>query len=130
MRLFIALLLVTLVSTLTFAEPYPLDYWARRSAISNVELSPTGDHLGLLKIPARGENPVIEVYDTNDLSAEPFRVNANPMEIVNFSWVDDNNLVFRARQQVRDKIDGFNEGILRESNRARGRQEKGARGFR
>ena len=64
MRLFIALLLVTLVSTLTFAEPYPLDYWARRSAISNVELSPTGDHLGLLKIPARGENPVIEVYGT------------------------------------------------------------------
>ncbi len=26
MRLFIALLLATLVSTLTFAEPYPLDY--------------------------------------------------------------------------------------------------------
>lgn len=107
--LMVALLL--LASDLVNADPYPLDYWARRAAIRNVELSPNGQYLGLLKTPARGENPIIEVYETDDLSQEPFRLNAEPMEITNFSWVDDNNLVLRARQQVRDQIDGFNQGI-------------------
>lgn len=94
-----------------FAEPYPLDYWARRSAIANVRVSPDGQRLGLLKTPARGENPIIEVYDTNDLSKEPFRVNAKPMEITGFEWVDDRSLVMSARQAVRDQIEGFNQGV-------------------
>jgi len=111
MRFLALLLLAILGSPFSLADPYPLDYWARRSAISNVELSPTGAYLGMMKIPARGENPVIEIFNTDDLTEEPFRVNANPMEITSFSWVDDNNLVFRARQQVRKQIDGFNEGI-------------------
>lgn len=94
-----------------FAEPYPLDYWARRSAIGNVSVSPDGQRLGLLKTPARGENPIIEVYDTDDLSKAPFRVNAKPMEITGFSWVDDTSLVMSARQAVRDQIEGFNQGV-------------------
>lgn len=108
------LLGLTVILTLSLplaAEPYPLDYWARRAAIKNVELSPDGKYLGLLKTPARGENPVIEVFTTDDLNAEPFRLNAEPMEITSFGWVDDSNLVLRARQQVRDQIDGFNQGI-------------------
>src|SRR5210317_1295851 len=109
------ILVLTLVSafvaTPVFSEPYPLDYWARRAAISNVSLSPDGQRLGLLKIPAKGENPVIEVYETGALEKEPFRINASPMEITSFNWVDDSNIVFTARQQVRDQIEGFNQGI-------------------
>ena len=59
MRFLALLLLAVLGSPFSLADPYPLDYWARRSAISNVELSPTGAYLGMMKIPARGENPVI-----------------------------------------------------------------------
>ena len=103
--------LLTALSIPAFAEPYPLDYWARREAISNVRVSPDGQRLGLLKIPARGENPIIEVYDTNDLSKEPFRVNAKPMEIIGFNWVDDARIVMSARQAVRDQIEGFNQGV-------------------
>jgi len=109
------ILVLTLISafmaTPVFSKPYPLDYWARRAAISNVSLSPDGQRLGLLKIPAKGENPVIEVYETGALEKEPFRINASPMEIISFNWVDDSNIVFTARQQVRDQIEGFNQGI-------------------
>ena len=107
-------LLCTVLATLSLeaaAEPYPLDQWARRAAITNIEISPDGRYLGLLKVAAKGANPVIEVYSTDDLSAEPFRVNAKPMEITSFDWVDDDNFVFSARQQVRDQVEGFNRGV-------------------
>ena len=111
MKHIFASLLIGLMATSTLADPYPLDYWARRAAISNVELSPDGRYLGLMKVPARGENPIIEIFNTDDLSEEPFRLNASPMEIVGFDWVDDANLVFTARQKVRDQVDGFNRGV-------------------
>ena len=105
------LTLVSLTSFSAAAEPYPLDQWARRAAIRSIEISPDGKLLGLMKIPSRGANPIIEIYKTDDLSAEPFRVNAKPMEIVGFDWVDDDNFVFTARQKVRDQVEGFNRGV-------------------
>ena len=106
---FISLLFI--LPPTVIAEPYPLDQWARRAAISNIEISPDGRYLGLMKIPAKGANPIIEIYSTDDLSAEPFRVNAKPMEITSFDWVSNDNFVFRARQKVRDQVDGFNQGV-------------------
>ena len=44
-------------------EPYPLEYWALRASVSNVELSRDGTYMGLLRIPTRGANPIIEVYE-------------------------------------------------------------------
>ena len=93
------------------SQPYPVDYWALRSVISNVEVSPDGEQLALMRIPSRDGNPVIEVYDASDLAAEPFRLDADPMEIQNLSWVNDNFIVFSARQRVRDIIEGFNQGV-------------------
>lgn len=112
MRLFRTLSLMMVGAVMpALADPYPLDYWARRSAISNVTVSPDGTRLGLLRIPAQGKNPIIEIYDTDDLSETPFRVNANPMEITGFRWVDDATIVMNARQAVRDQIDGYNQGV-------------------
>ncbi|WP_299978844.1 prolyl oligopeptidase family serine peptidase [uncultured Pseudoteredinibacter sp.] len=96
---------------LSAAEPYPLDYFAVRSAVSNVEVSPNGKHVAMLSNPSKDGDPYIEVYKTDSLSAKPFRLNADPMEITSFYWATDDVIVFRARQQVRDKIDGFNQGV-------------------
>ena len=109
LSLFLTLIFVLPLEVL--ADPYPLDQWARRAAIRNIEISPDGRYLGLMKVAAKGENPIIEVYTTDDLSAEPFRVNAKPMEITSFNWVSDDNFVFRARQKVRDQVEGFNRGV-------------------
>jgi dipeptidyl aminopeptidase/acylaminoacyl peptidase len=92
-------------------EPYPLEYWALRSVISQVQVSPDGESLALMKIPSKDGNPIIEVYDASDLEKEPFRLNADPMEITNFGWASNTDIVFSLRQKVRDKIDGFNQGV-------------------
>ena len=92
-------------------EPYPLEYWALRAAISDVQLSRDGTYMGLMKIATREANPIIEVYEAADLTKEPFRLDADPMEIVQYDWVSDDALVFLLRQKVRDKIDGYNRGV-------------------
>ena len=92
-------------------EPYPLEYFALREVINNVSISPDGNKLALHKIPNKDGDPIIEIYDANDLTKEPFRVNADPMEIRGSNWVSDTQMVLLLRQKVRDKIDGFNRGV-------------------
>lgn len=84
--------------------PYPLEHWAMRGVMSNVTLSPDGTRLALMQIPSRDGDPIIEVYDTADLSKEPFRLNADPMEIQGFVWANDRQLFFGVRQRVRDQV--------------------------
>ena len=92
-------------------EPYPLDYFALREVISNVSMSPDGNKISLLKIPSKKGQPILEIYDANDLTKEPFRVNADPMEIRRARWVSNDQLVLSLRQKIRNKIDGFNRGV-------------------
>ena len=94
----------------TASGPYPLDYFAMRPVIGNMRLSPDGKYLAFLRIPTKAGNPIIEVYDAGDLEKDPFRMNADPMEITGFNWVSDTDIVFSARQQIRKRIEGFNQG--------------------
>jgi dipeptidyl aminopeptidase/acylaminoacyl peptidase len=94
-------------------EPYPLEEWAKRADMRNVSLSPDGTKLAFLKIPSKDGNPILEIYDASDLSARPFKMNANPMEMTRFYWATDDKIIFTARLQVRDKIDGFNRGVYK-----------------
>ncbi|MFT4564816.1 MAG: dipeptidyl aminopeptidase/acylaminoacyl peptidase [Gammaproteobacteria bacterium] len=93
------------------SDPYPLEYWALRSVIDRAQISPDGKYIGVMKIASKDGNPVIEIYETNNLAKEPFRLNADPMEITNFYWASDEDIVFTLRQKVRDRIDGFNRGV-------------------
>jgi len=92
-------------------EPYPLDVFAQRSSLSSIELSPNGKKLALLRISEKEGNPILEIYDTNDLTKPPYRVDANPMEVTGYGWVSDNDIILNLRQKVRKKIDGFNQGV-------------------
>ncbi|GAA4815114.1 peptidase S9 [Marinicella pacifica] len=109
------LILIALISTNLLAkvdhDPYPLSYFALRDIISQVNVSPDGKHLAMMKIATKEGDPVLEIYETNDLSKEPFRVNADPMEIMGYSWIGNDNVLLSLRQKVRDKIEGFNEGV-------------------
>jgi len=107
----VAALLLLLLSTGLSAEPYPLEYWALRDVVSNVQVSPSGKRVALMKIPTRDGDPIIEVYDAANFEREPFRVNADPMEITDFDWLSDRAIVVSLRQKVRDKIEGFNQGV-------------------
>jgi len=92
-------------------EPYPLEYWALREVINNAQVSPDGKYLGLMKIRSKTANPVIEVYEAADLSKKPFTIGAAKMEVTNFYWASDKDIVFTLRQKVRDRIEGFNRGV-------------------
>ena len=116
------LLALALASAVTFAaephQPYPLEQWAMRAVISNVVLSPNGKHLALMKIPSRDGDPIIEVYNAANLAEKPFRLNADPMELVGFNWINDEKLLFFARKRVLDQVKreespyGFRFGLL------------------
>ena len=110
-------LLFSLFVTEVSAEPYPLDYWARRSAVTGVSLSPDGSQFALTRILERGGNPIIELYDSDNLEAEPLRIDSSPMEILpGVRWIDDDVFLFTARQQVREIIEGFNRGVYEYQN--------------
>ena len=110
-------LLFSLFVTEVSAEPYPLDYWARRSAVTGVSLSPDGSQFALTRILERGGNPIIELYDSDNLEAEPLRIDSSPMEILpGVRWIDDDVFLFTARQQVREIIEGFNQGVYEYQN--------------
>ncbi|KUJ83113.1 S9 family peptidase [Microbulbifer flavimaris] len=111
-KLFISLIMLVSVQVIgKTAEPYPLEYWALRNVISNVEISPDGKHVALMKIPTKDGDPIIEVYPTSNLNEEPYRVNSDPMEITQFFWVSNDVIGMRLRQKVRDRIEGFNQGV-------------------
>jgi dipeptidyl aminopeptidase/acylaminoacyl peptidase len=93
-------------------EPYPLEYWALRAVINNAQVSPDGKYLGIMKIRSKKDNPIIEVYETKDLTKKPFRIGAKTMEVTNFYWASDKDIVFTLTQQVRDKIEGYNQGVF------------------
>jgi dipeptidyl aminopeptidase/acylaminoacyl peptidase len=93
-------------------EKIPLEYFALREVIQNVEISPDGKHLSLMKIESRTGDPIFEIYETDNLSKKPIRLGANPMEFQGGSWISDDILVFAARQRLRNKIQGFNRGVF------------------
>ena len=45
-------------------EPPPLEAFAMRPIILDVDLSPSGEHLAVVRLPGQGENYVIQVFET------------------------------------------------------------------
>jgi dipeptidyl aminopeptidase/acylaminoacyl peptidase len=109
---------VILASVLAFAttlaaeQPYPPKYWAVGDVFQSASVSPDGKYLAVLKRPRAQSEPILEIYDAADLSEDPFRVNADPMEITGAGWVGDASMVVSLRQQVRSDIEGFNQGVF------------------
>ena len=107
----ISIFLASFLSLMVQSEIYPPEEWAKRATTSNISVSPDGNRIAMLRINGVGENPILEIYNSNDLSARPYRMDADPMEMTGLSWITDQHVLFYARQKVRDKIDGFNRGV-------------------
>jgi len=95
----------------TPVEPYPLEYWALRETVLGAEVSPDGSKVAMLKILTKQGNPILHIYDASDLQKNPKLINADPMEIRSFYWVNDSDLVLILRQKVRQRVEGQNEGV-------------------
>ena len=93
------------------ADPYPLEYFALRSAVSAVSVSPDGKHIAMLRILSREGDPILHIYDIDDLDGDPFVVNSDPMEITSYYWADDNYIVMTLRQRVRKMVKGQEDSV-------------------
>ena len=88
------------------AEVYPLEYFALRSVVSDVTVSPDGERVAMLRILSRTGDPILYIYPTDDLDADPLVVNADPMEIINYRWASDRHVVMTFRRAVRNQVRG------------------------
>lgn len=92
-------------------EPLPVENWAIREVMQNVEINPSGTKIAYMSNPSREGDPIIEVYDIDSIGEDPQRVGADNMEVTGFSWVSDTKMVVFFRQAIRRRIEGFNNGI-------------------
>ncbi len=82
----------------------PVDVWALRDVVDQVQLSPDGKHLLVHKVESREGEYILEIYATDDLSKPLRRLAADPMEIISARWVSDNLIFGNAWQQVRENV--------------------------
>jgi len=92
-------------------EPVPLEFFAVRENMTNVQISPDGSRIALMRIDSREANPLIEIREVDNLAGDPITLNADPMEFQSVSWVNNNSLIMTARQKIRNRIEGFNNGV-------------------
>lgn len=97
---FAALVGALTISTAIAQQPPPLEAFAMRPVILDVDLSPSGEHLAVARLPGQGEHYVIQVYQTADMSAPPYTLGAEHMDIIGINWVNDERLLVRTRQPV------------------------------
>ena len=95
------------------AGAYPLEYWAAQETVSNVSLSPDGELMAMLVTPGLGVDPIIQVFETGDLTKEPKRYGADNLKINGFRWVSNEMMAVDFVGQVRERIRGFNNGTFR-----------------
>ena len=71
-----------------------------RPIVRDVDLSPSGERLAVMRLLGRGQNYVIDVYDTDNIAGEPYTLGAEHMDIVGLDWANDERLLVRTRQPV------------------------------
>ena len=82
----------------------PIDVWALRDVVNQVQVSPDGKHVLVHISPSREGDYLLQIYKTDDLS-KPFRtLAADPMEIQSATWVSSNLIYGRAWQQRRENV--------------------------
>jgi dipeptidyl aminopeptidase/acylaminoacyl peptidase len=104
-------LLPLLLSQFTFSEIYPIDNWAVGSAMGSVGLSNDGRYISFMQALSKESDPVLKIFETSDLSKDPYILGGETLEIINASWVGDSSVVVTFRGKARDEIEGFNRGI-------------------
>ena len=103
----------SVTSTAFASEPVPLEYFAVKDSMSNVQISPDGKYLAFMKVPGKGANPVVTIYETDDLSKKPQTFDGGKLMIDGFGWIGPNDMIVAFRGRIRKNVKGFNDGVFR-----------------
>ena len=82
------------------AAPLPVEQFAVRNVVTSVAVSPDGKYLALIKHQPRSGESTLEVFDTDALGEDPFRVSHEPMQLLNLAWIADSKLMLSLLKQV------------------------------
>ena len=107
----IASLMAAGSATAVQGEVVPLEYFATYAAVQNVALSPDGEYIAMRRLTARDGDYIVEVRPTDNLGSDPVRLGADRMEVLGVSWIGPEHLLVNFRQQVRERIEGVNQGV-------------------
>ena len=87
-------------STPVSAAPLPAEQFAVRNVVTSVAVSPDGKYLALIKRQPRSGESILEVFDTDAIGEDPFRVSHEPMQLLNLAWIADSKLMLSLLKQV------------------------------
>jgi dipeptidyl aminopeptidase/acylaminoacyl peptidase len=108
---------ITAANGYNAGTPVPLDYWAVRSAVNGVSISPDGKHMAVQRITSKDGDPIIEIFQVNNLAAAPIRLNAKPMEFLGSpTWVSDDVFFGQAMQVIGKSVKGPERDVRRYQN--------------
>ena len=83
--------------------------------VRDVDLSPSGEHLAIMRLPGPGQNYVVDIYETAHLDKDPYTLGSEHMDIVDVFgaeisggrvgrlgvyWANDQRLLLHTRQPV------------------------------
>ena len=87
--------------------------------VRDVDLSPSGEHVAVMRLPGPGQNYVVDVYETARLDEDPYTLGSEHMDIVRVDWANDRRLLIITRQPV--EVPGRRVGYNRHSVGASGK---------
>ena len=92
----------------TGTSSVPIDVWALRDVVNDVQLSPDGQHLLVHTVESRDGQYLLKIYKTDDLT-KPYRaINGDPMELISARWVS-NTKIYGSAWEFRNKTIKFQE---------------------
>jgi len=123
MKKFSALLSVLLLSITGLLSiqvqaktPLPIDNWAIRHGIADMEVSPDGKHIFVLKLENKNAKNILEIYSVDDLSKPLKRLGSGSTEFLDARWVSDHVIAGGTwtwvRKQVKGPEDSAIDGLL------------------
>ena len=92
-----------------------IEAFAMRPIIRDVDLSPSGSHVAVMRLLGRGQNYVVDVYETERMDKDPHTLGSEHMDIVGVRgtevrgggsgdlgvyWANDERLLIHTRQPV------------------------------
>ena len=90
----------------------PIEVWSLRDVVNQVQVSPDGKHLLVLKVESREGNHILEIYEPADMSKPLRRLDAKPMELVSARWVSNNHIFGSAWQAKRSSVKKQDQGVF------------------
>ena len=96
-------------------QPLPIDAWVTFD-VASAQLSHDGTYLALVRDdPNREGHRIVWVYtfDANGELEVFRRINSENMRIGGIDWLSDQHFIMGLRQQVRNRIEGFNQGVYK-----------------